>query len=160
MEQGLVNPVGAFRTVTTYVSGVDASGVEIPYGKEVNSFRANAAIAKGEAVMWVVPTATVPVSVTPMTTAGDARLFAGIANEAAAAGEQCQIVTSGMCLVYANAQTVAAGDVVLKPGTNAGEASFTSTDPDASTVVGTVLGVAMGVKDSTTNLAQCYIRVV
>jgi len=159
-EQGLVNPRAAFTTVTTFVSGTDADGVEIPYGRMERSYRANAAIAVGEALMWVSPTSTAPVSVTPMTVASDPRGFAGIALEVAAAGGTIRICTEGHCLVFANAQTVAANDVVLVPGANTGEASFTATDPAAATIVGTVLGVAFGVKLAATNLAPIYLRVV
>lgn len=158
-EQGLVNPRAAFTTVTTFVSGLDANGVEIPYGRMERSYRADATITVGQALMWVAPTATVPISVTPMTVAADPRAFAGIALEGASAGGTIRVCTEGHCRIFANAQTVAANDVILVPGTNTGEASFSSTDPTATTVVGTVLGVAFGVKGSD-NLAPAYLRVV
>lgn len=157
-EQGLVNPAGAFTTVTTFVSGVDANGIEVPYGRTERVYRANAAITVGQVLAFVAPTATVPVSVTPFVIAADFRLFAGVALEAAAAGAFVRVCTEGHCLVFANAQTVAALDAVFTPAANTGEASFSATDPTATTIVGNVLGVAFGVKNATTNLVGCNIR--
>lgn len=161
-EAILGNPVGAFNVVTTFVSGVDANGAEIEYGKSYRSYRTGAAVVRGEALMFVAPTATAPITVIKMTVAGTPRSFAGIALESAASGAVVRTCNEGHCLVFANAQTVAAGDAIRVPGTNAGEASFSAVAPDATTVVGTVLGIAFGVKASTAgaNLAPCYIRQV
>jgi hypothetical protein len=159
-EQGLVNPRAAFTNVTTFVSGVDANGIEIPYGRLELAYRANAAISVGQVVSFVAPTATVPLSVTPMTTATSQTLFAGIALEAAAAGGTVRVCTRGHCLVLANAQTPAAGQFIRVPGTTTGEPTISATAIDATTVVGTILGVVFGVKDATTLLVGGYISQV
>lgn len=158
----LGNPAGAFGAVTTFVSGVDAGGAELEYGKHYRMYKTGAAVVQGEALMFVAATATAPTTVIKMTVAADARLFAGIALESAASGGVVRACQQGHCLVFVNAQTVAFGDLIVKPGTNAGEPTFGSTDPDATTVVGTVLGLCLGVKASTAgvNLAPCYINQV
>lgn len=156
----LVNPIGANQQVTSFITQKTTDGELIRSGSEIYShYRANAAVAKGEAVQFVAATATVPLSVTPMATAGDARLFVGVATKAAAAGAVVELCERGICEVLANAQTVAFGDLIVKPGTNAGEPTFGSTDPDAATVVGTVLGVCLAAKNATTLLAPCHLGV-
>ena len=159
MASPIVNPVGAFKDVTDFRTQKTAGGELLLMGDEQYAWcQANAAIVKGEVVMLVAAAdATTPLRVAKMTTAADARLFVGVAEEAAsAAGEIIKVCTKGVTELYVNAQTVAFGDVILKPGTNAGEASCSSTDPDATTVAGTVLGVVLYAKNSS-NLAPVRI---
>jgi hypothetical protein len=157
-EQGLVNPRAANTNVTTYVSGVDANGIEIPYGRFELAYRANAAVSVGQAVSFVAPTATVPLSVTPMATATSQTLFAGIALESAPAGGTVRVCHRGHCLILANAQTPAAGNFVRVPGTTTGEPTISSTAIDATTVVGTVIVVVFGTKDATSLLVGGYVN--
>lgn len=159
-NNALGNPVGAEQQTTTYVSGVDSSGQPHEYGTDYIFIRANAAITKGHGLSWVNPTATVPVSVTPMPTAATDIDFAGIAMESAtAAGKVIKVAVGGFCLIWMNAQTAAAGEVVVNPTTTAGEL-IRQADPthDATLVSGTLLARVFGVKDATTNLALCFLK--
>lgn len=155
-DQALTNPFGAHKTVTDYRTGRTADGEELAYGNIRNIYRADAAIAKGEVVMWVAPTATVPLSVTPMTAAAANNLFAGIAQNAAAAGARVTVVENGHCLVDVAAETAAFGSVVTAPATTTGKAEIGATF-DATLVVGSYIGTALGAKDSS-NLVPCIIR--
>lgn len=159
---GLDNPAGAFVTTTTYVSGVAADGTPHEYGALTGIFRANAAIVKGHGLGWVAPTATVPVSVAPFTVAGTDLEFAGVAMEAAsAAGKYIKVCLFGFCLVWMNAQTSAAGEILVNPTTTAGEL-IRAADPthDATLVSASILGRVFGIKDAVTNLALCFVRQV
>ncbi len=160
MASPIVNPVGAHKTVSDFRTLKTDDGELLLMGDELYTWvQADAAIAKGEAVSLIVAaSATVPMRGVKMPTATDGRLFVGIATEAAtAAGQIIQVCTRGIVEVLANAQTVAFGDLIVKPGTNAGEPTFGSTDPDAATVVSTVLGVCLAAKNATTLLAPCRI---
>jgi len=156
---GLNNPAGAFTRTTTFVSGVDDEGQAHAYGCLYGTYRANAAVLKGHGVSWVNPTATVPVSVTPMPAASTDLEFAGVAMEAAAAGAYVRVCVLGFCLVWMNAQTAAAGEVVINPTTTAGELIRAAAPTfDAAMIVGSNLGRVFGVKDATTLLALCFIN--
>ncbi len=159
MNNTLTNPAGAFQKTTTYVSGVDDEGQEHAYGRLVIRMRANATIVKGHGLGWVAPTATVPVSVTPFAVAGTDLDFAGVALQSASAGQFIEVCTHGFCLVWMNAQTSAAGEILVNPTTTAGEL-IRAADPthDATLVSGSILGRVFGVKDATTLLALCFIR--
>lgn len=160
-EQQLTNPFGAHKTVTDFRTFKDASGEDVALpASVVEVFRANAAIAKGEVVMWVVPTATVPLSVTPMTAAAADNLFAGVATAAVAAGGQAAIVRRGGCFVDVAAETTAFGTTLEAPGTTTGKAEVAAAEPTATTVVGTVIGLALAAKDATTNLAPAIVRYI
>lgn len=159
---GLPNPAGAFTKTTTYVSGVDDEGQPHAYGCLYVTLRANAAVTRGHGLGWVDPTASVPVSVTPMAVAGTDLDFAGVAMEAAsAAGAYIRCCILGFCLVWMNAQTPAAGEILVNPTTTAGEL-IRAADPthDATLVAASILGRVFGVKNSTTNLALCFINQV
>lgn len=155
-DQALTNPFGAHKTVTDYRTGRDAAGEELAYGSIRNIYRADAAIAKGEVVMWVAPTASVPLSVTPMTAAAADTLFAGVAQNTAAAGGRVTVVENGHCLVDVAAETAAFGSLLTAPATTTGKAEIGATF-DATLVVGSVIGVALAAKDSA-NLAPAIIR--
>ena len=160
-EATIANPQAANNPMSATLVGRDTVGV--PYAFGVESFvtlRANAAIAKGEVVaLNVTPAAGTPISVAKMATTDDPRLMVGVATNAAVAGGVVTICTAGLCELFVNAQTVAYGDVALNPGTNAGEASCSATDPAATTIVGTVIGTILAAK-STGNLALCYVKQV
>lgn len=156
----LGNPSGAFQKTTTYVSGVDDEFQMHEYGTFYLTLRANAAVVKGAGVSWVAPTATVPVSVTPMPTASTDLDFAGVAMDAAsAAGQYIRVCILGFCLVNAAALTFAAGEYLANPSATAGELVNTAAPTfDAALVTGTILGRVFGVKNATTNLALCFIK--
>lgn len=155
-ESQITNPLGAYKTTTDYTTGVTSDGELHSYGQRVYPFRANAAVAKGEVLMWVAPTTTVPLSVTPMTVAGADNLFAGVALEAAASGAAVNVCMDGVCLVDVAAETAAAGSLLTCPATTTGKAEIGTTF-DATLVVGTIIGTALGAKDSN-NLALAVIR--
>lgn len=150
------NPMSATLVGRAADGTIQDSGAE-----EYAYFRANAAIAKGEVVaLNVTPAAGTPISVAKMATADDPRLMVGVAVAAAAAGSVVQVCLRGIVELFVNAQTVAYGDVALVPGTNAGEASCSNTDPDATVIVGRVVGTVLAAKASGTNLALCYVKQV
>lgn len=160
MDSPINNPSGAFAKTTTFVSGVDDEGQPHQYGCYYLTLRANAAVVRGAGVSWVNPTATVPVSVTPMPTASTDLDFAGVAMDAAsAAGAYIRVCILGFCLVNMAAQTAAAGEYIINPTTTAGELIRAAAPTfDASLVTASILGRVFGVKDSTTNLALCFIQ--
>jgi hypothetical protein len=156
---GLTAPNGGFNKTTTFVSGVDDDGQPHEYGCLYGTFRANAAIAKGDLVSWVNPTASVPVSVTPMPTAATDLDFVGVALEACAAGKYVRVGVLGFVLVDMAAQTSAAGEYLINPTTTAGKGIRAAAPTfDAALITGSVLGRVFGVKNATTNLALCFIK--
>lgn len=155
-ERTISNPAGAGQTVTDWRTGKTSTGADVDLDADYVVVRANATITKGQAVGLVAPTATVPPSVTPQTAAMDKRLFVGAAQHAAAAGQYVQVLTRGFGLINAGAGTPAADQLVLVPATTTGVFDFTATDPDATTVVGTLAGVALGTK-GTDNLVFAYL---
>jgi len=144
------NPFGAHRQVTTFASGVDTFGEPFHAPAVVQEYRANAAITLGQVVEFVYGTSTVPLSVQPMATASSQMRFAGVALNAAAAGEVVQVCTHGHCLVNVGATATAIDSYLLKPATTAGVGTVASTAADATTVAGTILGVFVGSNDGTT----------
>lgn len=152
----LANSFGAFGTVSDFRTGKYSNGAALGYDQDFENWRANATITKGQALMLVAATATVPVSVTPMTAAGDKRLFVGVANENASAGQSVQVVTKGFALINVGSGTPSALDLFVLPATTTGVFDTSSTDPDATTVVGTVGGVVLFTKGSD-NLAPAYL---
>lgn len=146
MSAIIANPLGANQQITTFVTGLDADGIEIKYWQQVASFRANAAIVAGQALNYVPPTALNPPSVTPMAAATLGRLFAGVSDNAAPAGGTVKVVTRGFCRALIST-VPAAGDALLQPATTG---SFTSSAVafDATTVAGATFGIAMGIKDT------------
>lgn len=148
----LTNPNSAHRTVTTHVSGLDEDGIPLVIGvQQVESWRAAAAIAEGEALMFVAPTATVPMTVTPMTVAvkdsGPWR-FAGVALEAAVAGEQVRVCSEGFCQIRHDAADAAAAySLVQLPDTTTGRFAISTTTVDDLSAVGWSVGVETGATD-------------
>jgi hypothetical protein len=153
--QDITNPLGAHQTVTDFTTGVDRDGQLIHYSFNSVPIRANAAIGKGEVLSWVAPTTTVPLSVTPMAAATVGSLFAGVAAKAAAAGAVVEVILPhSVALVDCGASTIAAGTVIVKP-TTTGKA-LNSAALDATTIAGTVIGVALGAKNAS-NQALCWL---
>jgi hypothetical protein len=149
MSRLISNPFGAHRQVTTFVAGQDADGEPFHQPNAISEYRANAAITRGQLVQWVAPTASLPLSVTPMATASAAILFAGVALNDAATGEAVQVVQHGHVLVRTGDVTTSLGEYLVKPGTTAGIGTLSATAIDATTVAGTILGVVVGNDDGT-----------
>jgi len=152
MSGTLSNPNGAHVTITTYVSGRDENGIPQVLGnQDIESWRANAAVAQGEALMVVAPTATVPISVTPMTAviaSSHPWRFWGIAMEDAAAGEQVRVCAQGVCEVkFDAADTAAAYSVLQAPDTTTGRCAIATASADDVLAIGVVLGIESGTSD-------------
>lgn len=155
-QAAVTNPFGALRKVSDFTTLKSDDGDAIGPGQSRTVIvRANAAVGKGEVVNWVIPTTTVPLSVTPMATGTVGSLFAGVALAAAASGEDVQICTYGFCFADFGAGTPAFGSVVAKP-TTTGKA-LVSAALDATTIVGTIIGVALAAKDAN-NLAPMIVE--
>lgn len=148
----ITNPMAAYTTVTDYRTGVDAAGADLAYERKVEQFRANATIVKGQALMWVAPTATVPLSVTPMTaavSASDAWLFAGAAMESAEAGDTVAVLREGFGVVQTEtADTPAFGNALCLPDTTTGDFATPADSPTGGAQVGVVLGPEIGTTDT------------
>ena len=155
----LSNPNGANRTVTTYVSGLDENGYALVIGaQDIESWQAGGTIIAGQALMFVAPTATVPMTVVAMTTAvkdsGPWR-FVGAAMEAAVAGEQVRVCLQGFCqILHDAADTAAAYSLVQLPDTTTGRFAISTTTADDLSAIGWSCGVETG----TTDTSLAYIN--
>lgn len=147
MESAITNPRGALSTVSDYRTGKTDDGQDLQQGQLGWPYRANAAIAKGDMLMWVAPTETVPLSVTPMTaaiTASDAWLFAGVALTAASTDQDVFVVQQGVAIInHVVADTPAANDVFGLPQTTTGLAE-TNAAITGLFVAGTVMSPEIG----------------
>jgi len=148
----LSDPNGAHRTITTYISGRDADGIPLVIGnQDIESFRAAATILQGQALMFVAPTATVPITVTPMTAAASAATpwrFAGVAMEGAVANEQVRLCSKGFCeVLFDTSDTAAAYSILNLPYTTTGEFDIAAATADDVAQVGWVCGVETGTED-------------
>ena len=154
----ITNPAGAFKTVTTFLSGQDSSGDDLQVGLGITySLRADAAITRGQALMFVAPTATVPLSVTPFTAAADEQIFAGAALHAAAAGDQVEVVREGFCTVkFDTGSTAAFGSVFKQPVTATGDFEIIA-DPVGGADQPPVLGLCLGTEIGTSDTCFGYI---
>lgn len=155
----LANLSGAHQSVTDFRTFKTADGELIKSGTEEYIFvQANAAIARGNCVSWVVPTATTPLRVANTATTDDPRIIVGIAEQAAtAAGQVIRVCRKGVTEVDVAAQTAAFGDRLSPPTTTAGKAITSTTDPDNLAIVGSGLGVTLGAKDAN-NFAPVYLE--
>lgn len=142
----LSNPNAAHRTVTTFLSGRDADGIPLNYPQhQIESWRANAAVSRGQALNFVAPTATVPISVTPMAAATADHLFAGAALEDAAVGEMVAVCASGFCeILHDAADTAAFGDPITIPDTTTGRFARGTAETDEVATVGIGYGTEIG----------------
>lgn len=150
----ITNPKGAFRSVTSYLTYVDDAGELITYERIVAQYRANDTIAQYNAVGFVAATATVPLSVEllDVSDATAAASFAGVAVEAATAGDLVTIVVQGPAIVTIDNGTPAFLDYAIKHATVDG-CLIASPAPDATTVAGTLLGVWLSAEIGTSNTA-------
>ena len=174
MEKILTNPLAAAQSVSDYTTYVDADGLPINYDQEVETVRANAAVAAGDVVRFVAATTTVPLSVTPVeldATVVNAQAIYGVAVSAAAAGSLCQVITKGPALVniattaaissnVAGTAATPAFGVLAVPagaGTNNAPGNCHGLTPSASTIVGASFGVFLGAEIGTSNKAPVYV---
>jgi hypothetical protein len=162
----IINNQAAF-TGTAPNTWVQADGTALPYEQDITVFRANAAVTAGQWVMFVAPTATNPLSITPgTTTAADATLFAGISLDTVVAGKQCRIVTRGFAMGLmetggtgaATAVTAGSGQVLTAGLTTAGSLAATATI-DATLVASRVFGILLGAKLASFNGSALYAPV-
>ena len=152
MSNIIANPNGAHVEIASYITGRDANGIPLVIGNQtVESFRAAATILQGQALMFVAPTATVPMTVTPMTAAASAATpwrFAGVALHNAVAGEQAQLVSEGFVeVLFDTSDTAAAYSILNIPYTTTGEFDIAAATADDVAQVGWVCGVETGTED-------------
>lgn len=153
-SRAIINPAGAYRGANFLTGrGDDGLPLALPQA-EVESWRANAAVLRGQALNWVAPTATVPLSVTPMAAATADHLFAGAALEDAAIGEQVQVCAAGFCEVLIDtSDTAAFGGVIGIPDATTGRFSTAAAEVDEVASVGICLGT-----ESATDYAPALIN--
>lgn len=135
--QSVTNPMAVYDAVTDYTTGLDTAGAQLPYGKIVFRFRANATIARGHLLEFVAPTATVPMSVQPYVQA-DVSMFAGVAEKAAVAGDALDVTVLGHTVVLMTSGTALQN---ITPDATAGQ-GITSA-PTAASIAGMVFGICM-----------------
>ncbi len=156
--QLITSALGSNRTVTSYVNGVDADGELIAYGGIYLPFRANAVIAKGALLAFVVPTATVPLSVKERVTGDLTVLTAGVAMKAATvAGQIIDVCVFGACQINVAGGTAAAGSYGIHSATT-GIVDVAATALDATSINGNVLGFFQGAKDANNRAGFFYNR--
>lgn len=125
MTKLIANPAGAYGE-----TGIDNNG------RVIHERVCSTAVLTGDVVVFDVMTGTDEiVSVHSGLTTDDVNLVAGVATEDAAAGEVCRVVELGPAIV--NVTAGAAGDIVGRSGTVAGEAATA-----ASGTFGTLLSAA------------------
>lgn len=146
--QQIVNPSAKLKQVTDFRTGLTNSGELIAEGGIYLPFRANAAIAAGALVAFVVPTATVPLSVKERVNADLFTMTVGVAmNAAVAAGDQVTVCVFGASIVNVGAGTPVIGDYGIHSATTAIVAP-SSAAIDATIINSNLLGVFLGVKDA------------
>lgn len=161
-EKQIASAFGAFQTVTDFRTGKNADGSLLDLYNEPFEIRANVALALGDLVTFVVPTSTVPVSVTNAVATGGAGTFlggfrvAGVVLKATALGGAAQVNKYGFCLVNVGAGTPVIGDMGV-PGASAGQVDViaAATGIAAGTFVANVIGIFLGTKDAS-NLAAFW----
>lgn len=162
----IANPSGAFVTTSDFRTGVDSDGKQVGLYQETFEAIANVAIAAGDVLTWVLPSATVPPKVTNAVATGgagtfkSAYVFAGVAVRAAAIGNAVLVASKGFVQVNIGSGTAVAGDMAVL-GASAGQADViaAATGIVAGTFAGNVLGDFMGVKN-TANLALIWLTQV
>lgn len=145
----LSNAGGQFLSVTDYTQFIDSTGVPLPLPKRVvHEFIANGAIARGNPVSLVAPTATQPMRV-GVAAVGVAKgwLVVGVAETAAtAAGQKIQVCTGGFTFGFCTGLTPAFGQNAQLSAVTAGLITATAADPAATDVLGQFLGMWLGAK--------------
>lgn len=144
MESAIINPDGALDDVTDFRTGRNRTGAPLMQGQQVFSYRADAPVVRGQCLTFVAPTATVPLSVTPTTTALAAshpHLWAGVALNSAATGKAVDCCFQGVAVVqFDSSDTPAAGNLLLLPDATTGDFAAAAAAVANDVVVGAVLG--------------------
>lgn len=149
-QQTIANPGNVWGEVANPLT----SGNAMNHGAQIVTVRANDTIAAKNAVGWVAPTATVPLSVEllDVSDATAAAVFAGVALDSGVAGEMIRVVVEGPCIVTVDDGTPVFGVYAIKHATVDGCVIATAT-VDASTLAGTIVGVFLSAEIGTTNTA-------
>lgn len=151
-EKFLTSRTGAFRGTADFRTGKYSDGTPLDYPADVYEYEATGAVSQYNLVKLVAPSAAgVQPRVGPWVQASDSQsLILGVAqNATTAAGDRCSVVVKGFTLVNVAAATPAANNLATG-GASDGKAGVLAT-PDATTIVGTSLGVFMGAKDASNN---------
>ena len=142
---------GSFRSVSDFTTWLDGDSLFIGDAiyQDVAQFRADAAITAGDAVQFVAPTASLPLSVKALTTTpAESLRFVGVALETVAAGDNVNVCVQGVCSVNIGSATVAFGDVATGPAnTTAGVVTVLAQPTAAGTLVGNVFGTFLSAND-------------
>lgn len=153
-DRDIVNPAGGLSMsvpVSDHRTGRDANGNPLAYHQGIAYFQSSGAIAEGDLVSLVPPSAAdTPLRVKQAVTGDIAAVKIGVAlNATTATGQMVQVCVRGFCHVNVGSGTPAAGGFGT-PSSTAGQVTYTAagSPPDATTVVGTLLGVFLGAKDS------------
>lgn len=158
----ITNPSGAHKTVTDFVTYKAADGSDLQYGQTVEEFVASDAILANDWVAFVAAATAAPLKVEKLdvSDAQAANLCAGVALEGAAAGEIVRVCREGITLCnIGDTGAIAAGDVAIKHATADGCSGVTAfAAVDATTILGTVLGVYLGPEVGTTNKAPVNVH--
>jgi hypothetical protein len=116
-----------------------AYGLPVSSGRTVDSFKANTAVGRRKACVFQGPTGGL---VSQAGTNAAPALFAGIALEAAAVGDQVQLVTHGVVDLVPIDGAASVG-ALLKPGTTAGSLIVAGT-PAVGDAVAIAISAASG----------------
>lgn len=150
-ERQLNNPLGGgsmSSIVSDHRTFKDAEGGTVALHTEQVRFQASGAIARGDLVSLVSPTAaTTPLRVKQAATADVGSRKIGIAlNAAAATGDPVDVCIGGLCFANVGAGTPAADGAAVVSGATAGLVATGTVD--ASTLAGTIVGTFLGAKDA------------
>jgi hypothetical protein len=159
-ERELINPTGGASMssiVSDFRTFKDTEGGSLALHTEQVRFQASGAIALGDLVSLVSPTAaTTPLRVKQAATADIGVRKIGVAlNAAAATGDPVDVCIGGFCFVNVGSGTPAADGGAVASAATAGLAATATID--ATTVAGTVLGVFLGTKDAA-NRAPLWLQ--
>lgn len=141
MAHAAITPPTTLKSLD-YTTGKDSRGVPLVWATEVHNYVASAAVAQGAPVSFGTPTSTRGLSVheADADTATDEAMIAGIALNAAAAGEMVEVGNIGYVLITdGDTATVGQG---LPLDTNAGEVAAGATYNPATHVF-VALGTAI-----------------
>lgn len=157
--QAIHNPGNVWGEVSNPLTSQDPQ----QFNPVIMYIRANEVIAANQAVAFVAPTSTVPLSVEVLdvSDAFAAILFAGVALDAAsAAGKIIRVITYGPAICNTDAgDTPAVGDVATK-GAADGKVTTGGTlggTWDGSDVAGTAVGTYLSAKIGSTNTAWIFV---
>lgn len=145
----IYNP-GRGKQVSDYRTHKDGAGNPIEYARTSRPVTLNGTVALGDALMWVIATATQEVRVTKLGLIGTATIahqFAGVALEAGNAGDDIMMSVGGPTLVNTDADpsSFVLGDVAVAPTTTTGTVGRVAKGTWANTdIAGTAVGHFIG----------------